>query len=433
MGKKLIDNENGGDSSFDEQESRDDKSIKSIKKPKASTVQDPLSEDFGLESKAEQKEGEKKDEFVGKEQRIEILKKFTKEALKRYGSLIRSIVLFGSTAREEWKGESDIDVFVIVDDTRQRVTPSMRDNIEDELVYIASKIHKQLSLQQPYLLTEFWAMVREGHPIIFNFIREGIPVYDKDIFLPIKRLLQMGEIKPSKEAVEKYIERGPKRVKRVEDSKMYSVVEDLYYAMLESAQAVLMFLGRNPPRPGDAPAALRANLVKMKLMKEEEVKSLEDIIELRKNVEHKRINEISGQQLDEWIGKTDKFVKLMQNLIMKIEVLKRENMIEKSYMIMSETVVTLLKSLDKLPAKDVDLSKAFETHIVKPGLVDKKYLDVFNELEKMTKLVKDGKILDLQKNQILQQREYVRKFIRDAGRVLRKNVSMPVDSGSDFQ
>ncbi len=419
MGKKLIDGD--GREGFEREErAESDVKIKSAKRPQSSTIQDPLQQ-------AEGKPEEKKEEFVGKEQRIEILKKFTKEALKKYGSLIRSIVLFGSTAREEWRGESDIDVFVIIDDTRQKVTPGMRNAIEDELVYIAGKIHKQLSLQQPYLLTEFWAMVREGHPIIFNFIREGIPVYDKDIFLPIKRLLQLGEIKPSKEAVEKYIERGPKRIRRVESEKMYLVVEDLYYAMLESAQAVLMFLGRNPPRPGDAPAALRANVVKMKLMKEEEVKWLEEIIELRKNIEHRKVNDVSGQDLDKWIDKAKKFVDLMQNLIMKVEVLKRENMIEKSYMIMLETAATLLKALDKMPAKDSDISKAFEDHVIKKGLVDKKYFDVFIELEKMTKLVKEGKILDLQKGQILQQREYVRKFIRDAGRVLRKNLNINVD------
>ena len=423
MGKKLI--ESDGREGFEREErTESDVKIKSAKRPQSSTIQDPLQQ-------AEGKPEDKKEEFVGKEQRIEILKKFTKEALKKYGSLIRSIVLFGSTAREEWRGESDIDVFVIIDDTRQKVTPGMRNAIEDELVYIAGKIHKQLSLQQPYLLTEFWAMVREGHPIIFNFIREGIPVYDKDIFLPIKRLLQLGEIKPSKEAVEKYIERGPKRIRRVESEKMYLVVEDLYYAMLESAQAVLMFLGRNPPRPGDAPAALRANVVKMKLMKEEEVKWLEEIIELRKNIEHRKVNDVSGQDLDKWIDKAKKFVDLMQNLIMKVEVLKRENMIEKSYMIMVETAVTLLKALDKMPTKDTDISKAFEDHVIKKGLVDKKYFDVFVELEKMTKLVKEGKILDLQKGQILQQREYVRKFIRDAGRVLRKNLNINVDGGPD--
>ena len=410
----------------DGKEEKVEGSMKSIKKPKVSTISKPAE----LE-KEEAKAGKKDDKGIGREERIEILKRFTKEALKKYGTLIRSIVLFGSTAREEWKGESDIDVFVILDDTRQRITPGMRDNIEDDLVDIAYKINKQLSLQQPYLLTEFWAMVREGHPIIFNFIREGIPVYDKDIFLPIKRLLQMGEIKPSKEAVEKYIERGPKRIKRVEDSKMYMVVEDLYYGMLESAQAVLMFLGKSPPRPGDAPNALRSTLVKMGLMKEEEVKMLEDIVEVRKEVEHKRINDISGSDLDMWIDKAKKFVKLMQNLIVKIEILKRENMVEKSYFIMLETAATLLKSVNKLPPKDEEIGKAFEEHFVKPGTIDKKYLEVFNELEKMRSSIKEGKILDIQKGQILRQREYVRKFIRDAGRILKKNINVSIDSGPD--
>jgi len=362
----------------------------------------------------------KKDKGIGKKKRIEILKKFTEEALKKHGPIIRSIVLFGSTARGQFKGESDIDIFVIVDDTRHRITPHARDRIEDDLDQICKKCSKQLSMQQPYLLTEFWRLVREGHPIIFNFIREGIPVYDKDIFLPIKRLLQMGEIRPSKEAVEKFIERGPQRIRRVENAKMYMVVEDCYYAMLESSQAVLMFLGKIPPRPADAPAELRRNLVKMKFIDEKYVKYLDDVIELRKGVEHKKIKSISGELLDKWIAKTKVFVKKMQGVIVKVEVLKRENMIEKSHTIMAETALTLLNALKKTPPKGKPISGAFEQHLVKPGLVSEKYLDVFNELGKMRKLVKQGKVLDLPKQDILVQREYVRKFIREAGKVLRK-------------
>ncbi len=364
--------------------------------------------------------GGKKAKGVGKEERIKILKEFTKALLKKYGSIIRSVVLFGSTARNEWRGESDIDVFIIIDDTRTKISPDMKARIEDEMDVIAKKCHKQLSIQQPYLLTEFWNMVRIGHPIVFNFIREGIPVFDRDIFLPIKRLLQLGEIRPSKEAVEKYIERGPKRVKRVENAKMYMVVEDLYYAMLESAQAVLMFLGKSPPRPSDAPDALRKSLVKMGFVKESQVKFLEDIIEVRKQVEHKKINNISGAELDEWLEKTRKFVKLMQGLIVKVEVLKRENMIEKSHVIMTETAVTLLKALNKMPKKEESMAEAFERHLVKPGIIAPKYLDILHELEKMKGIVKKGKVLDLSKQDILMYREYVRKFIREAGKVLKK-------------
>lgn len=357
---------------------------------------------------------------VGKKERVEILKQFTKEVLKKYGPVIRSIVLFGSTARGTSRMESDIDVFVIVDDTKNKISPSFKAKIEDDLDKISKKCNKNLSVQQPYLLTEFWAMVRDGHPIVFNFIREGVPVYDKDIFLPIKRLLQMGEIRPSKEAVEKYIERGPKRVKRVENAKIYMVVEDCYYAMLESAQAVLMFLGRIPPRPTDAPDTLRKTLMEMKFIEESDVKDLEDIIEVRKEVEHKRIKKMSGKDVDMWIKRTKVFVKKMQNLIVKIEVLKREGIVEKSHQIMNETALTLMSSLKKRPSK-AGIVADFEKHLVKPGIVPDNYLDVIRRLEEMKKLIKEGKVMDLPKQEILMHREYVRKFIHEAGKILRKS------------
>ena len=359
---------------------------------------------------------------VTKKERIEILKTFTKEVLKKYGPIIRSIVLFGSTARGTSKLESDIDVFVIVDDTRHRISPMMKEKMEEDFEKIAKKISRHLSVQQPYLLTEFWGMVREGHPIVFNFIREGIPVFDKDIFVPIKRLLQMGEIKPSKEAVEKFIERGPKRIKRVQNALVYMVVEDCYYAMLESAQAVLMFLGKTPPRPPDAAKTLRKTLVEMKLLEEEYVKYLEDVIKLRKDVEHKRIKRVSGKEVDEWIKKTKAFVKKMQDLIIKIEILKRENMVEKSYAIMTETALTLLKAMRKVPEKEEDIKDYFEKHLVKTGLISNKYFDVFCELEKMHQLVKKGKIMELPKQDILLYREYVRKFIHEAGKLMKKKI-----------
>ena len=377
--------------------------------------------DRGFGGKDEDKKEDKIEEINDKKERIDILKKFTKEILKKYGTIIRSVVLFGSTAREEWKGKSDIDVFVIIDDTRQKITPMAKDKIDAEMVRISKDIHSQLSVQQPYLLTEFWNMVRLGHPIVFNFIREGVPIYDKDTFLPIKRLLQMGEIKPSKEAVEKYIERAPKRIKRVENAKIYMVVEDCYYAMLESAQAVLMFLGESPPRPSDAAEALRRAVIKTNLLEPKYADWLENIIAVRKDVEHKKKQSMSGTDLDMWIKKTKQFVKRMQQLIVRIEVMKRENIIDKSYNIMTETTVTLLKALDKVPAgkKLDDVEELLATELVKPGIISEGFLNAYMELKKLHKISKEGKTLDLPKQHILLQREYVRKFIREAGKILK--------------
>lgn len=379
------------------------------------------------EVKAKTKRGKKKDEKPydkdeDEKKRVQVIKNFTKEILKKYGSMVRAVVLFGSSARGSWHKESDIDVFIIIDDTKHKISPALKEQMEEDLDVIAKKLSDKLSVQQPYLLTEFWNMVRIGHPIVFNFIREGVPVFDRDIFLPIKRLLQMGEIKPSKEAVEKYIDRAPKRIKRIESAKMYMVAEDCYYAMLESLQAVLMFLGKNPPRPSDAADAMKKTLVEMKLIKPEYAEWLDGVIKRRKEIEHKNLKSLSGQELDDWIDKSKKFVKEMQKTLVRVEVLKRENLIEKSYAIMAETIMTILKSMDKTPEKEEKLSEYFETYVVKPGLVADTYLEVFNELSKMKKLVKDGKILDLQKQDILMHREYVRKFIKEAGRILKGKI-----------
>ena len=32
---------------------------------------------------------------------------------------------------------------------------------------------------QVYLLTEFWEKVKDAEPVIFTFIRDGVPLYDR--------------------------------------------------------------------------------------------------------------------------------------------------------------------------------------------------------------------------------------------------------------
>ena len=122
----------------------------------------------------------------------------------------------------------------------------------------------------------------------------------------------------------------------------------------------------------------------------------------------------------------------MQSLIVKIEVLKREGIVEKSHQIMNETTLTLLKAMNKKPSKKETLVEDFEAHLVKPGLVPDIYLDVLRRLEEMKKLVRSGKVMDLQKQEILMHREYVRKFIHEAGRILKKKPGKPGTKPGDM-
>lgn len=145
-----------------------------------------------------------------REQRAAIANAFAKEVLKKYDKYVKAVVMMGSVAREEFKPLSDIDVFVVIDDTAMGMTQEMKEKVDEELEKIAERIPgatvttkgadgkeektNLLSVQPTYTLTEFWDYARVAHPIIYNFIKEGVPVYDTGFFEPIKKLLEMGRI-----------------------------------------------------------------------------------------------------------------------------------------------------------------------------------------------------------------------------------------------
>jgi len=167
-----------------------------------------------------------------KEKRLEEVKEFSKQVLEKYGKYVKCIVMMGSVAREEFKPKSDIDVFVVIDDTISKMTAQEHDKIDSDLEKIGSKISKFISVQPSYTLTEFWDYARVCHPIIYNFIKEGIAVYDTGFFTPIKKLLEMGRIPATREAIESYMEGAPKKLMRAKTVKLLMLAEDCYYAML---------------------------------------------------------------------------------------------------------------------------------------------------------------------------------------------------------
>src|SRR3989338_11462400 len=202
--------------------------------------------------------------------------------------------MMGSVARAEFKPTSDVDVFAIVDDTASKFTNEELDKIDADMEKIAQKISKSISVQPIYTLTEFWDFARVAHPIIYNFIKEGTPLYDTGFFAPIKRLLDMGKIPATREAIESYMEGAPKKLMRAKTVKLLMLAEDCYYAMLNTAQAVLMFMGLEPPVPNKAYDEVNKYLVERGILDPKYAEWLKEIIEIRKKIEHKELTDVQG-------------------------------------------------------------------------------------------------------------------------------------------
>src|SRR3989338_8077920 len=207
---------------------------------------------------------DKKREALRKRQ-LDLANKYKDAVLKKYKNLTKSVVLFGSLVRGDFHEKSDIDILVIIDDTLSRFTPEMKDRFDDELYDIAKRINESITVQPAWTLTEFWDMARIGHPLLYTIVRDGWALYDTGFFIPVRKLLELGKIPTTLEAVEKFMETAPQKINRVETAKLYMVAEDLYYSMLNSSQAVLMYMGLNPPSPKHTPLDVKEHMVDQKL------------------------------------------------------------------------------------------------------------------------------------------------------------------------
>lgn len=379
--------------------------------------------------KGKKRKKEKKEKPLTKEQRMAEVKQFTKEVLKKYGKLIKCVVVMGSVAREEFKPKSDIDVFVVIDDTAKKITKQMHSQIDADIEKIAKSKSKFLSVQPSYTLTEFWDYARVCHPIIYNFIKEGVAVYDAGFFMPIKRLLKMGRIPSTREAIENYMEGAPKKLMRAKTVKLLMLAEDCYYAMLNTTQAVLMFMGLAPPVPNKAYADVKKYLVEPGILEQKYADWLKDIIEIRKKIEHKEMMNAKGAFVDEWIERAEKYVEKMFSLLNALELRKKEKVLGRTHEVMHKAAVTALKSLKKMPEKDSQIPIVFKREFIDRKLIEGYYWDIWKRIDNMKKDVDADKkkIRDISDKDVYQMREYVRKMIRDLAKVLKEKGIRDID------
>jgi predicted nucleotidyltransferase/uncharacterized protein (UPF0332 family) len=368
------------------------------------------------------KEKEKEKPIITKEERMKEVKDFTKEVLKKYGKIIKCVVVMGSVAREEFKPKSDIDVFVVIDDTAKKITKQMHNQIDSDIDKIAKTKSKFLSVQPSYTLTEFWDYARVGHPIIYNFIKEGLAVYDAGFFTPIKRLLNMGRISSTREAIENYMEGAPKKLMRAKTVKLLMLAEDCYYAMLNTTQAVLMFMGIAPPVPNKAYDDVKKFLVEPGILEQKYADWLKEIIAIRKKIEHKEMMDAKGEFVDEWIDKAEKYVEKMFGLLNALELRKKEKVLERTHEVMHKAAITALKSLKKMPEKETQIPTVFKREFVDRKLIEGYYWDIWKRIESMKKTVSADKkkLREIPDKEVYQMREYVRKMIRDLAKALKE-------------
>lgn len=312
--------------------------------------------------------------FLGALRVAEIHKSLVLQKFERY---VVSYVMGGSLVRGEAKETSDVDVFVIINDTDVKRMPRMElkerlRSIIYQYINEATAIAGVKNRLEPqiYLLTDFWESVKDAHPVMFTFIRDGIPLYDRGTFMPWKALLKMGKLRPSPEALDMFLSTGDRTIKRAKRALLDILVHDLYWGVLTPSQGILMLDGRAPPTPKQTIVEMNEAFVKTKMLEKKYLTTLEKVVDMFKDYEHEKLKEVSGSELDKLIKASEEYLARLGELRKDIEAKANARTIEE---IVSETQRLLKKVTGKTAQKDMTAS--FE-RMVQEGLFTKRHVHV---------------------------------------------------------
>ncbi|MFA4960518.1 MAG: nucleotidyltransferase domain-containing protein [Candidatus Pacearchaeota archaeon] len=246
----------------------------------------------------------------------EIALDFAMKVYEQFDQMIKSVILFGSSAKKISTPESDIDIIIIIDDVSVKWDDELITWYREELGKIISSnpYRKTLHINSVKLST-WWEDMMRGDPVVINVLRYGDALVDfGGFFNPLKILLKDGKIRSTPESVYTLLQRAPAHLVRANQS-MLAVIDGLYWTMVDSAHAALISAKVMPSSPEEIPQVLEETFVKSGKLSKKYVVFYEEIRSIAKEIIHGKITSVKGKALDESFEKADSFLREMARLV----------------------------------------------------------------------------------------------------------------------
>lgn len=255
----------------------------------------------------------------------EIAEDFAIKVYEKFNKLIKSIILFGSQAKNESVSSSDIDLIIILDDASV--------NWDEELVAWYREELEKLVTQNKYewdlhistiRLTTWWEDLMRGDPVILNVIRYGEELIDfGGFFRPLRFLLLRGKIRPSSEAIVSCLQRAPMHIARSKAAKL-GAIEGIFWAMVDTSHAGLLILNVLPPSPEHIPEYLHKYFVNTGELKRKYILWYKEVYELHKKITRGEVSYIKGIEIDDLEQRAQEYFSVMSEIINK-KIKSKEN------------------------------------------------------------------------------------------------------------
>jgi predicted nucleotidyltransferase/uncharacterized protein (UPF0332 family) len=303
--------------------------------------------------------------------------------LQKFEKYVVSYVLGGSLVRGEATKDSDVDVFVIINDTDVKRMPrlELKERLRSIIYQYVGEasalagVHNKLE-PQIYLLTDFWEAVKDAHPVMFTFIRDGVPIYDRGTFMPWKALLKMGKLKPSPEAIDMFMSMGDGVIPRSKRTLLSEIFTNIFWGITTPAQALLMLNGCPPPNAKkELVRDFKREFLDTKMIEKKYVDFMEKVIDIWRDYEHEKIKEISGSKIDQLLKETEEYLKRLKELRIQIDKKAQEKTIERIY----SDMINLLSSILGKKSQS-QLVEDFEKELVKKGKMTSQHMRILRNI-----------------------------------------------------
>lgn len=227
---------------------------------------------------------------------------------------------------------NDLDLVIVYDETvassRGREESSLVDEVEDFIDVLCKRFGfagvKKAGGARPEggpsidLLTvglrRVWPLLEERNPYILGYLADGSAVVDKGLFNYLRKLHQLGVLKPSLSSALEFFETASKRAYQGESAKLLILADNCYNAITGSAIALLLKEGVRAP-PQKVYEEFQRIYVKAGKFDNETAHWIKEILEIRKKVERGELLQIRGETLDQWISKAKKFTYMAENIL----------------------------------------------------------------------------------------------------------------------
>ena len=104
----------------------------------------------------------------------ELLKHYTAEMQTIYGQHLKSVILYGSYARGDFKENSDIDIMILVDSTDEEITKKSHTVSDITFNY---NFDYDLKIMPIVKNQEHFNRWLRAYPFYYNIKKEGIELY----------------------------------------------------------------------------------------------------------------------------------------------------------------------------------------------------------------------------------------------------------------